>query len=110
MQGINTTAAVVLRAILDGQPLTEAKVRFAWRLAAGATVSGATSVSWTEEGRLIVRVKSDEWRREVARARPIVLERMRELVGADAIRTMHIEAPPEVGRRAAGTGSRSRQP
>jgi predicted nucleic acid-binding Zn ribbon protein len=97
MQALNSTATQVLRTILDQQPLTEAKVRFAWRMVAGPTVAGATAVRWTEDGRLCVTVKSEDWRRELTRARPILLERLRELVGKDAVKTMCIEAPAAAG-------------
>lgn len=93
MEALNTAAAQVLRAILDQQPLTEAKIRFAWRLSAGPTLSAATSIAWSEDGRLRVTVKSEQWRRELVRARPLILERLRELVGKGAVKTMHVISP-----------------
>jgi predicted nucleic acid-binding Zn ribbon protein len=107
VQALNTAEAQVLRAILDQQPLTEAKIRFAWRLSAGPTLAASTSVSWSEDRRLRVAVKSDEWRRELLRARPLILERLRELVGKDAVKTMHIlRAGPRAGSEDPASGRR----
>ena len=73
------------------QPLSVAKVDFAWRMAAGPTLAGATSVvSWSRGRRLIVRAKSEAWRREVERARPVILERLRDLLGADAVTALAV--------------------
>ena len=91
MQPINQTAVSTLKAMLAGQPLSEAKVAFAWRIAAGATLAAATSIAWSDDGRLRVRARSDEWRRELIRARPLVLHRLRDLVGADSIKSLTID-------------------
>ncbi len=91
MQSINNAAASTLKSILAGQPLSEAKVAFAWRMAAGPTLAAATSIAWTDDGRLRVRTRSDEWRRELIRARPLVLHRMRELIGPGSIKSLIID-------------------
>jgi predicted nucleic acid-binding Zn ribbon protein len=90
VEALDTAAARVLRTILDQQPLTEAKIRFAWRLSAGPTLAAATAVEWAADGRLRVTVKSDEWRRELVRARPLILQRLRELVGRDVVKALHV--------------------
>jgi hypothetical protein len=90
VQSISRAASGALKAILDSQPIGPAKVAFAWRMAAGPTLAAATSVTWSH-GRLRVRARTDEWRREVLRAKPVVLARLRELVGPDAVSTLIIE-------------------
>ena len=90
MQALDKTAARALKVILDGQPLSPAKIAFAWRMAAGPTLAAATTVRWSE-GRLHVRARTESWRREVIRARPMVLARLREMVGADVVRSMEID-------------------
>ena len=96
VQALNTVETRVLRTILDRQPLSEAKVRFAWRLSAGPTLGSATSLAWSEDGRLRVTVRSDEWRRELLRARAIILERLQDLLGKDAITAIHVTVAPPV--------------
>jgi hypothetical protein len=44
-------------------------------------------VTWSE-GRLRVRAKSEAWRSEVLRARPIIMERLKHLLGPEAVTTV----------------------
>jgi hypothetical protein len=92
MESLQRTASHALRTLLDGQPVTPAKMRFVWTLAAGAALARATDVEWRDaEGVLVVRARTDNWRRELRRARPILTERVRELAGRDAVRRLEIK-------------------
>ena len=91
MHALNQTAARALKAILAQQPLGPAKVAFAWRMAAGPTMAAATTVRWGDR-RLYVRAKTETWRQEVVRARPLVFARLCEMIGPDAIQSLEIEA------------------
>ena len=64
---------------------------FVWKMAAGPAMARATTVRWRDEGILVVRASSPSWLREVRRARPILVGRMRELAGADVISGIEIE-------------------
>jgi hypothetical protein len=97
---LNETAVGALRMLLDGQPTTPAKVVFAWRIAAGDSLARATAVRWTPDGTLHVRARSDPWRTEIARAKPLILRRLAELVGPDAVVRLDVE-PPHGERRPA---------
>ncbi len=64
---------------------------FAWRIAAGPMLANAASVSWSDQdGRLVVRPRSEAWRHEIMRARPVILERIATLLGSDAVRSLSI--------------------
>lgn len=89
VERLDLTAARALRLALDGQPLTDAKVGFAWALAAGPALARAASISW-QDGVLSVRAKSNAWRTEIARARPVILQRMNQLLGPDVVRTVRV--------------------
>jgi hypothetical protein len=89
MERLDRTAVNVLKGALDRQPLTEAKVAFAWAIAAGPALARAASVSWNE-GSLTVTAKSATWQREFERARPVIFQRMRQLLGEDAVRESRI--------------------
>ena len=67
-------------ALLARQPLTPAKIAFAWQIAVGPALARATSVS-CERGVLRVRSSDTRWMREVERSRPMILERLRSLLG-----------------------------
>jgi hypothetical protein len=99
MQRLDQTAVRALRTLLDGQPTTAAKVEFAWRIAAGSNLARAASVSWTPAGTLHVRARSDAWRHEIARARPIIDARIADLLGPDVVRRITIDTPESAAAR-----------
>lgn len=90
MQSLNSTAGEVLRHLLASQPTTPAKVAFAWRMAAGGTLGRAGEPAW-RDGVLVVRASTDAWKKEMKRAAPMLLARVRELVGNDVVRRIVIE-------------------
>ena len=91
MESLGTTAGHALRILLDSQPTSAAKVAFVWNMAAGPTLARATETEWRDEGVLVVRARSDAWRRELRRARPILTARVRELIGAGIVKHIVIE-------------------
>jgi len=90
MEALNSSAQQALRMLLEGQPTSSAKVAFAWRMVAGASLARAADPNWTD-GVLIVRAKTDAWRRELRHARPILTSRLQALVGADVVKKIVIE-------------------
>jgi hypothetical protein len=80
--------ATVLPALLARAPLTADKVDFAWRTAVGSAMARATRVQLLESGTLLVRVDHPNWRREVEGAFPIILPRLKPLLGPDAVRKL----------------------
>jgi predicted nucleic acid-binding Zn ribbon protein len=91
MQPLQSTASNALRELLAMQPTTPAKMSFVWTMAAGPAMARATTVRWRSGGVLIVRASSPSWLREVRRARPILVARMRELAGGDVVSGIEIE-------------------
>ena len=92
MQRLETTAVRALRWVLDQQPVTDAKVAFAWRIAAGQTFSRAASVTWSADGTLRVIARSDAWRHEISRARPVLIARIAELLGPGVVKRITVLA------------------
>jgi hypothetical protein len=93
MKRLDQTSFGALRTLLDGQPTTDAKVAFAWTIAAGPTLSRAAAVSWSD-GTLRVVPRTDAWRQELSRARPLIARRMSDLVGPGVVRRITIDAVP----------------
>lgn len=91
MESLQTTAIRTLRAMLERQPTSPAKVAFAWKIAAGPALGRASTPVWTEDGVLRVRAASEAWRNELIRARPLVAMRLKELLGAGVVRKIEIE-------------------
>jgi hypothetical protein len=80
-----------LTELLRNQPLSPGKVAFAWRAAVGPGVERVTSVR-LESGVLVVEAASAEWAREVARSSPVILPRLKTLLG-DAVERMTVRQP-----------------
>jgi predicted nucleic acid-binding Zn ribbon protein len=92
MLSIRDTATEAVRQALSGQPDTPAKVTFAWRLAAGAAMARAAQVTWVADRRTLRLTPADQaWRRELTRARPVLLERLQHLLGGNVVETIVIE-------------------
>jgi len=78
-----------LLTLLRDTPLSDGKVGFAWRAAVGPAVQRATHVKL--EGKvLLVDTTSAEWTREVSRSSPVILRRLQELLGADAVARIEV--------------------
>ena len=75
--------------LLRDAPLSHGKVGFAWRTVVGPAMERATSVR-LEGTVLLVDTTSAQWSREVARSSPIILRRLQELLGADAVQRIEV--------------------
>jgi Dna[CI] antecedent DciA-like protein len=91
MQPLRTASIRALQSLLIDQPVTAAKVTFAWQIAAGPAMARATSPTWTDEGLLRVRARDAAWRREVAHARPMIAERLALLLGPGVVKKIIVE-------------------
>jgi predicted nucleic acid-binding Zn ribbon protein len=85
----HVTPAVLIE-LLRRQPLSPAKVRFAWEAAAGRALARATTAELDAAGRLHVRTSSAAWAREVKRSRALLLERLRALLGAEVVTALEV--------------------
>lgn len=83
-------ATRALRDLLCRQPLSEAKVRFAWAAAVGPAVARATTVRLRRDGTLTVRAETEPWRLETHRSRRVIRERLAELLGAGVVRKVDV--------------------
>ena len=69
-----------LASVLRRAPMTPEKVAFAWRTAVGAAVDRASSVE-LRGSTLVVVVKSEQWRQEVARSSGMIRARVNLVLG-----------------------------
>ena len=91
MESLQTTASRALRRMLADQPASTAKVAFAWKIVAGAAIARASVVTW-QDGVVRVAPATAAWRREIMRARRILVERLRHLLGPDVVRSLIVES------------------
>ena len=88
MESASTTSSLAtqsIREMLARQPLTPAKVVFAWRVSAGPAFTRASKVTFAD-GTLSIRAASPAWRKEIERAAPLLKERLAGLLGKNIVR------------------------
>jgi predicted nucleic acid-binding Zn ribbon protein len=90
MEALSLTSTRALRSLMAAQPTTAGKINFAWNLAAGVTLARAATVECTSDGTLHVQAKSAAWGAEIDRARPMILERMTQLLGPEVVRRIKV--------------------
>ena len=65
---VGTGLSGALSALLNQQPVTPAKVEFAWRRAAGPALANISTIRLRDEGTLEVEVETRQWKGELDRA------------------------------------------
>jgi hypothetical protein len=91
MQPLKIASTRALQSLLNDQPVSAAKVTFAWQIAAGPAMARATVPAWSDDGRLRVRARDAAWHREVTRARPMIAQRLEQLLGPGVVKKIVIE-------------------
>ncbi len=91
MERLDRAAAKAVASLIDAQPMSDGKLALAWRVAAGAALARQVQVCWCPDGTIEARVLHSEWLQVVRRARPMLLERLRHLLGPDAARRLKID-------------------
>ena len=76
--------------LLRDQPLTPAKVRFAWHASVGTSMGRATTVNLRDNGTLLVVASGDHWRRETIRSAGMIKRRLTELLGKNVVKRITV--------------------
>ncbi|HEY6211912.1 MAG TPA: DciA family protein [Vicinamibacterales bacterium] len=84
MRALSQAIPGALLHLLRSMPLSDGKVTFAWKAAVGPALERATDVKLVD-GMLIVETTSLQWRREILRSSPMILARLQEFLGKDAV-------------------------
>jgi hypothetical protein len=95
MRALSHIIPSALVRLLQAAPLSQAKVEFAWGVAVGKALERVTSVR-LEDNRLLVEAASAEWMREIARARPIILQRLQAYLGENTVVGLEVRANPNL--------------
>jgi hypothetical protein len=80
-----------LASVLRLAPLTPEKVAFAWRTAVGAAVDRASGVE-LRGNTLVVVVKTDGWRHEIARSLPLIRQRLNFVLGDNVVARIDLQS------------------
>ena len=97
-----------LTQLLRDAPLSDGKVRFAWRAAVGPAFERATAVK-LEGHVLLVETTSKAWAREIKRSNAIILTRMQTLLGKTTITriSVRVDLNPRPGASVSSVTSKS---
>ena len=98
---VSTAAARIVRPA----PLSPEKVLFAWRVAVGPALARVAHVALSTDRILVVDFTDERWRAELERAGPAILERLRELLGAECVERVSLRGPQRVSRAGRGSGT-----
>ncbi len=95
MESVAATASHMVKQMLERQPLSPAKVTFAYRVAAGPALAKAASAVWTaQSGVLTLHARGAAWCRELERASPVLRDRMTFFLGPNVVsKILVIEDP-----------------
>jgi hypothetical protein len=86
---VQTIVPAALAAIIRKAPLTEEKVGFAWRIAVGPAVAGATAVA-LDCMTLCVTARDRAWQREIERSAATIRTRLDDLLGSGVVRFVNV--------------------
>ncbi len=92
MRPLSQALPGALAELLRDAPLSPGKVNFAWRAAVGARVERVTAVR-LEGGVLVVEAASAQWAHEITRSSPLILARLKMLLGRDPISRIVVREP-----------------
>ena len=98
---LGDVATPVIGAVLRRQPLSDAKIAFAWRMAVGAAMARVSHATLADDGRLVVVVDDLQWRQEIRRTSPMIRPRLDDLLGAGVVLRIDVRAtfhPPRSPR------------
>jgi hypothetical protein len=102
MEPIQSLLPAAVTSVVRPAPLSPEKVLFAWRVAVGPALARVTRVRLGADRALEVSLDDPRFAQEIVRSTSIVLGRLQELLGRDAVRRLAVR-PPEgarSGRRA----------
>jgi hypothetical protein len=80
----------VLAEVIRKAPLTDEKVRFAWRLAVGAAVDKATTVRLAANGTLYVKAEAPAWNDALGKSLGIIRSRLAHYLGETAVKSIDL--------------------
>jgi hypothetical protein len=88
LRRVESLQAVVPRALMElfrVGPLSQGKLEVAWRVAVGDALRRVTTVQLRPEGIVEVSAADARWQIELKRSSPVIVSRLRALLGAGSV-------------------------
>lgn len=77
--------------MLKNQPLTKAKIQFAWSIAVGTSIARITKINLASSGTLHVKTDAKLWRNEINRSKTLITKRLQDLLGRDVVKNIFVK-------------------
>jgi predicted nucleic acid-binding Zn ribbon protein len=91
MRQIGDAVPGAIASLLRDTPMSPGKMEFAWRTAVGTAFGKVTSVR-LDGCVLYVDAATTHWAREVARSSPVILRRLRTLLGENVVTSLNVRS------------------
>jgi len=104
MEPVQSLMSGAVARLVRPAPMSPEKVLFAWRAAVGPAVARVTRVRLAGRGSLEVVVDDDRFGDELARSAAVVLSRLQDLLGTDAVGRLELNRPGKPAERRRRTG------
>jgi hypothetical protein len=95
MRALTHLVPSALVRLLQNAPMSAGKVEFAWSAAVGRALDRVSQVK-LEGSTLIVETTSAQWVREITRASPMILQRLRSYLGEATITGIEVRTNPNL--------------
>jgi len=93
MEPIQNLLLPIVANMLRPVPISDEKVRFAWRMAVGSGLARVTQATLGPMGQLVVVLDDARWQEEVCRSRVLILERLQRVLGEEAVTGLDVRVP-----------------
>lgn len=89
VQSVHAVAPAVLAELIRRQPASKERTAFAWLVAVGPALARVTTVELRDRT-LAVTARDPRWAKEIERAKPTILARVRQLLGEGAVESIEV--------------------
>jgi Dna[CI] antecedent, DciA len=86
----NKVMPAIVADVIRKAPLTDEKVKFAWRLAVGSAVDKATTVRLAANGTLYVKAEAPAWNDAIAKSFGLIRSRLAHYLGETAVKNIDL--------------------
>jgi len=91
MDAIQNVVPRALSELFKQGPMSQGKLEVAWRVAVGDALCRVSRVRLQSDGSVDVQAADQRWHKELSRSAPVILNRLKTLLGADAVKRVVVK-------------------